>query len=123
MTTVLFVALGSGIGGAIRYLLGQLLQKPGAGFPGATMVINILGSLLLGVVLRHELQPGVLSPGSRAFLAAGFCGGFTTFSTFSAESLALLQQGALLRAGGYIAGSVLLSIAAAALGYFWFPRL
>jgi len=117
VTTVLAVALGSGLGGALRYLLGLVLQRPGVGFPVATLVVNIAGSFLLGLVLRVGLDPAALSPATRAFLTAGVCGGFTTFSTFSAETVALLEQGAWGRGLAYVAGSVVLSVAAAALGY------
>ncbi len=117
MTTVLVVALGSGLGGAARYLLGLVLQRPGTGFPVATFLINIAGSFLLGLVLRIGLDPAAISPTTRAFLTAGVCGGFTTFSTFSAETVALLEQGAWGRGLAYVAGSVVLSVAAAALGY------
>jgi len=117
VTTVLVVALGSGLGGALRYLLGLVLQRPGVGFPVATFLINIAGSFLLGLVLRVGLDPAALSPATRAFLTAGVCGGFTTFSTFSAETVALLEQGAWGRGLAYVAGSVALSVAAAALGH------
>jgi CrcB protein len=117
VSTVLVVALGSGLGGAARYLLGLLLQRPGIGFPVATLAINVLGSFALGLVLRLGLDPTAMTPATRAFLTAGVCGGFTTFSTFSAESLALLEQGAWGRGLAYMIGSVVLSVGAAAIGY------
>ncbi len=117
MSTVLVVALGSGLGGAARYLLGFILQRPGIGFPVATLAINVLGSFALGLVLRIGLDPAAMTPATRAFLTAGVCGGFTTFSTFSAESLALLEQGAWGRGLAYMIGSVVLSVGAAAVGY------
>lgn len=117
MSTVLVVALGSGLGGAARYLLGLILQRPGIGFPVATLAINVLGSFALGLVLRIGLDPAAMTPATRAFLTAGVCGGFTTFSTFSAESLALLEQGAWGRGLAYMIGSVVLSVGAAAVGY------
>jgi len=114
---VLVVAFGSGLGGAARYLLGLLLQRPGVHFPVATLAVNVLGSFVLGLVLRLGLDPATMTPATRAFLTAGVCGGFTTFSTFSAESLALLEQGAWGRACAYMIGSVVLSVGAAAIGY------
>lgn len=117
MSTVLVVALGSGVGGALRYLAGLFLQRPGVTFPVATLAINILGSFALGLVLRMGLDPSTMSASTRAFLTAGVCGGFTTFSTFSAESLALLEQGSWGRGLAYMAGSVVLSVGAAAVGY------
>jgi len=117
MRIVLAVALGSGFGGAARYLLGLLIQRPGLQFPVATLAINVIGSFALGLVLRLGLDPATMTPVTRAFLTAGVCGGFTTFSTFSAETVALLEQGAWARGLAYVAGSVVLSVAAAALGY------
>lgn len=117
MSTVLVVALGSGLGGALRYLAGLFLQRPGLNFPVATLAINILGSFALGLVLRIGLDPTAMSASTRAFLTAGVCGGFTTFSTFSVESLALLEQGSWARGLTYMVGSVLLSVGAAAVGY------
>lgn len=117
MRTVLLVALGSGVGGSVRYLLGLVLQRPGVGFPVATLVINVAGSFALGLILRLGMDPATMTPATRAFLTAGVCGGFTTFSTFSAESLALLEQGAWGRGAAYMVGSVVLSVGAAAVGY------
>lgn len=117
MRALLAVCLGSGLGGGARYLLGLVLQRPGVGFPVATLVVNVAGSFVLGTVLRIGLDPAAMSPTTRAFLTAGICGGFTTFSTFSAETVALLEQGAWGRSLGYVVASVVLSVAAAALGY------
>lgn len=117
MNLVLAVAAGSGLGGALRYLLGLLLQRPGIAFPIGTLVVNVVGSFTLGAVLRFGADPMALSPATRAFLTAGVCGGFTTFSTFSVETLALFEQGHWGRAMGYALASVVLSVGAAALGY------
>lgn len=117
MTNVLAVALGSAIGGAGRYLLGAVLQRPGVGFPVGTLVVNVLGCFAIGVILRIGVDPQAMTPATRAFLTAGVCGGFTTFSTFSVETLALLESGAWGRGTAYIMASVMLSVMAAALGY------
>lgn len=117
MTNVLVVALGSALGGVGRYLLGMVLQRPGLGFPIGTLVVNVLGCFAIGVVLRIGLTPEAMSPATRAFLTAGVCGGFTTFSTFSVETLALLESGAWGRGMAYVTASVVLSVVAAALGY------
>lgn len=117
MTVVLAVAAGSALGGAGRYLLGLVLQRPGLGFPVATLLVNVLGCFAIGLVLRHSLVPEAMSPATRAFLTAGVCGGFTTFSTFSVETLALLESGAWGRGAAYITASVVLSVGAAAIGY------
>lgn len=117
MTVVLAVAAGSALGGVGRYLLGLLLQRPGLGFPVATLVVNILGCCAIGLILRHALTPEAMSPTTRAFLTAGVCGGFTTFSTFSVETLALFESGAWGRGVAYIMASLVLGVLATALGY------
>lgn len=117
MITVLVVALGSALGGVARYLLGLLLQRPGLGFPVGTLVVNVLGCFAIGVILRLGLAPDAMTPTTRAFLTAGVCGGFTTFSTFSVETLALFETGAYGRGIAYVMASVVLSVSAAALGY------
>jgi CrcB protein len=112
-----YIAAGSALGGVSRYLVGGLLQRLTAqGFPGATLLINVSGSFLLGLVLEYAIETSAVSPELRAFLTIGFCGGYTTFSTFSYESLALMESGQWPRAGLYILLSVVLSIAAALLG-------
>ena len=109
------IALGSAVGGVCRWLIGAFLQKPG--FPFWTLAINVGGSFLLGAIMRISLQTPSMSPEIRAMLAIGFCGGFTTFSTFSYETAMLLEDGEWLKAGTYIGGSVVLSIAAIFLGF------
>jgi|SRR6478736_5930645 len=112
------VALGSAIGGVLRYLLSPLFQRGFAeGFPGGTLVVNILGSFVIGLVLRTASESTALTPEARVFLTVGVCGGFTTFSAFSAETLRLLQTDQWSRALIYITASVVLSIGAAALGW------
>src|SRR5690242_13779060 len=102
------VALGSAIGGMARYLLVPVAQRwYAAGFPGGTLTVNILGSLLIGVIVRLA-NAEALTPEARVFLTVGICGGFTTFSSFSMESVELLQSGQWMRAGLYILASVAL---------------
>ncbi|MBA3611275.1 MAG: fluoride efflux transporter CrcB, partial [Rubrobacter sp.] len=91
----LMVAVGGAIGAGGRYLLGGWLQAQlGPGFPWGTFVINVLGSLAIGLVLGISGRGG-LSPGASLFLATGVLGGFTTFSAFSYETLQLLSRGAV----------------------------
>jgi CrcB protein len=112
-----YIAAGSAIGGVSRYLVGSLLQRLAAGgFPGPTLLINVTGSFLLGLFLQYAVETTTISPELRAFLTIGFCGGYTTFSTFSFESLALMEDGHWSRAAAYIGVSVALSIGAALLG-------
>ncbi|HET7041248.1 MAG TPA: fluoride efflux transporter CrcB [Gemmatimonadales bacterium] len=112
-----YVALGSAIGGVSRFLLVPWAQRFfAAGFPGGTLVVNVLGSLVIGAVLRLAGDQAI-TPETRIFLTVGVCGGFTTFSSFSAENLELLQAGQWGRAGIYIVASVALSVFAAGLGW------
>jgi CrcB protein len=80
-------------------------------------VVNVVGSFALGFLLPYTLDQAGISPSFRAMLTIGFCGGFTTFSTFSYEALALMQDGQWSRAAGYMAGSVAFSLAAVFAGW------
>lgn len=112
-----FVALGSALGGVARFLLGTFLQqKAGTTFPIGTLVINITGSFLLGFLLHYALATSAISPEVRALLTTGFCGGYTTFSTFTYETLALVEEGALTRAAVYVVLSVIVALVGAYLG-------
>lgn len=114
-----FIALGSAIGGVARYLVGGAVQRAaGDSFPVGTLFVNVSGSFLLGVLLRVATHPPHLPPELRAFLTIGFCGGYTTFSTFSAEAVTLLQQGEWRKATGYMLASVTVSVLATVAG-FW----
>ena len=110
------IALGGALGTLARYLLGAALADVVPGFPAATLGINVVGSFLLGLLMAGVALRPDLSPALRAALTVGFCGGFTTFSTFSAETVALLERGAAARAALYAAASVTLSVAAAFAG-------
>ena len=112
-----FIAAGSAVGGVTRYLLGTLVQqRAGLAFPLGTLIINITGSLILGFVLRYALATPAISSEVRALLTTGFCGGYTTFSTFSYETIALMEEGQHLRASVYVLLSVVLGLAATFLG-------
>src|SRR5437868_11649912 len=115
---LLYVALGSAIGGVSRYLIGGLIQRVlDTTFPAGTLLINISGSFLLGAILRYAIETPTLTPEVRALLTIGFCGGYTTFSTFSYETVALLEDGEWTRAGLYVGASVLLSLIGVFLGF------
>jgi CrcB protein len=108
---VLLVAVGGAAGSAARYLVGVAALGASAQLPWGTFLVNVAGSFALGVVL------GALPPGGvRLLLGTGFCGGFTTFSTFSSEVVALAERGAIARAGAYAAASVALGVAAVVAG-------
>jgi fluoride exporter len=109
--TGLWVALGGGLGAVARFLLGSWISLWAApGFPWSTFTVNVLGSALLGLLARGLAAPSA-SPGTRAFLAIGFCGGFTTFSAFDLDTLLLLQDARYGLAGLYSLGSVTTCIA------------
>ena len=92
MYRVLLVALGGLVGSVARYLLAGWVQNlNGAQFPYGTLVVNVLGSFILGIVMTISLERGLISPEVRILLSTGLCGGFTTMSTFSYETVALLQ--------------------------------
>lgn len=111
------IFLGAGLGGLARYTLGIWTQTVvGAEFPWGTLLVNVSGSLLL-TFLYVLLEGTAGTPEWRAFLGIGFCGGYTTFSTFTYETVRLLQDGEWQHAMLYIFGSVLLSLTAAILGF------
>lgn len=101
--------LGSGLRYLVQRLFAVLLPVT---FPFATLSINILGSLLIGIIYAIGDKSGILSPEVRMFLAVGVCGGFTTFSTFSLDTVNLMRDGEYLYVTIYIFASVLLSILA-----------
>lgn len=117
-TTVLWVAAGGALGAALRFILGEWARPHAAlsGFPWATLGINVTGSLMLGVLAGGALLGESASPQLRAMLMIGVLGGFTTFSSFSLETVSMLQAGAIPRAAVYTLSSVALSVGAAALG-------
>ncbi len=112
--TVLSVALGGALGASLRWLFtGWAMRTLGTGFPYGTFGVNVLGSFVMGVsaVVLMERFPGAWGRFA-PFLMTGVLGGFTTFSAFSLDALHLMERGRLLAAGGYVAGSVGLSILA-----------
>lgn len=110
-----YVAIGSALGGMARYLVGSWLQRP-SGFPWGTLAVNITGAFTIGWFMRYAMS-GTVRPEIRAFVAVGLCGGFTTFSAFSYESMTMLRDGQWTRAAGYIAGSLILCIVAVFAGF------
>ncbi|GGI85498.1 fluoride efflux transporter CrcB [Shewanella gelidii] len=98
MNNILFVALGGSIGAVLRYLISLfMIQVCGSGFPFGTLVVNIVGSFLMGVVYALG-QVSHLSPEIKALVGVGLLGALTTFSTFSNETLLLMQGGEFLKA-------------------------
>ena len=115
---LLYVAVGSALGGVARYLIGGFAQRMfDTAFPVGTLLVNVSGSFLLGAIIRYALETPAITPEIRALLTIGVCGGYTTFSTFSYEAVALLEDGEWTRAGMYLFASVLLSLVATVLGF------
>lgn len=115
MVVWLAVALGGAAGSVLRYAMALALLRTSVAFPLGTLLVNVLGSFLIGVFARWFTAPDV-DPLWRIALMVGFCGGFTTFSTFSAELVALAQEGRMLRAAIYVVVSVSLAVLATVLG-------
>lgn len=93
MKSVLLVFLGGGAGSVLRFWLGKYLNSPANGIPYGTFLANILGSLLIGIILGLAAKNNTLSHNQTLLLATGFCGGFTTFSTFAYENHVFLKSG------------------------------
>jgi fluoride exporter len=120
MMTYLWIAIGSALGGMARHwctLAATALF--GAAFPWGTLFINILGSFVIGFFFAITGPDGRLdvSLNTRLFVMTGVCGGYTTFSAFSLQTLSLFQDGAWLRGGAYVAASVVLCLIAVWAGY------
>ncbi|HXG98169.1 MAG TPA: fluoride efflux transporter CrcB [Gemmatimonadales bacterium] len=115
--TILYIALGGVAGTLSRYgLEGWIQGRSASGFPLGTLTVNLAGSLLLGFILRLATGATFITPDVRAGLTIGFCGAFTTMSTFSYESVALLNDGDYLRAALYMGATIVGCIVAVLLG-------
>ena len=118
MKTFWAVAIGAALGGVARYYLASAIQqRVGPTFPWGTLVINVSGGLLLGVLMRYALATPSVSTELRALLTTGFCGGYTTFSTYSYETATLLEDGQYGRACTYALASVVLALVATFAGF------
>lgn len=115
--TILIVGMGGFLGSVLRFLLARYMQVNVAGeFPWGTLVVNVLGSMVIGLVFGLVERGDLVSSQWRIFLAVGICGGFTTFSTFANDALMLLQERDLLRFALYAGLSFFLGISAVLLG-------
>jgi CrcB protein len=118
--TWLAVAAGGALGSLARFWLAAAMTLlTGPRFPWGTLLINVLGSGVIGLIAAVTLHPArvAMHPDLRVFLMVGICGGFTTFSAFSLQTLELLQAGDMGPAGGYVIGSVALCLAAVWAGW------
>ena len=120
MITYLWIALGSALGGVARYGASSLIAGWfGQTFPWGTLLVNISGSFVIGFFATFTGPDGRLLVASdlRQFVMIGICGGYTTFSSFSLQTLNLVQEGDILRAGANVGASVVLCLVAVWLGY------
>ena len=118
MRLVAFVGLGSALGGIARYLVSAFIQhRSGSEFPLGTLVVNLTGSLLMGFLVRWALATPEITADARALLTTGFCGGYTTFSTYSFETMALVEDGDYRRAALYAIASVVLALLGTTVGF------
>lgn len=115
LKNILLVGLGGAAGSMMRYAFAIWFKH--AAFPIATFLVNIIGSFIIGLVFAYALRNESFALNWRIFLAAGICGGFTTFSAFSLESMQLLQQQRIGLFFLYVFGSLLLGLTATWLGY------
>jgi CrcB protein len=118
MRTLLLIGLGGGIGSILRYLTSVVIQKYYATvFPLATLVVNILGCLLIGIIMGLLEKNQVNDSAIKWLLVTGFCGGFTTFSAFGYENIRLLQNGNVFLPFVYISTSIILGLGSVWLGF------
>jgi len=115
--SLILIGIGSCIGGISRYLTQQFVQKyyPYS-IPLGTLSVNIIGCFLIGIIYALADRGTILSPAIRLFLATGFCGGYTTFSSFAFENVSLMREGDFFYTGLYIMLSIVIGFAAVYLG-------
>lgn len=118
MKQFVLVFIGGGLGSVCRYLIAKFLNNPATEIPYGTFVANILGSFLIGLILGLATKNEALSPNQTLLLATGFCGGFTTFSTFAYENHLFLKSGDFVTFGIYAVASLTLGLCAVFLGMY-----
>lgn len=118
MKHLILVFLGGGLGSILRFTFGKIFQTVPGEFPLGTFSVNVLGCLFIGVLMGFGTKLEAFSENQSLLLITGFCGGFTTFSAFTAENQVLLKSGAYLQFGIYTSASILLGITALLIGLF-----
>lgn len=122
--SIIFVALGGGLGSALRFIVSKLVQDnmPGI-FPYPTLTVNLLGCLLIGLFYGMSARGNIGNDSVKLLLTTGLCGGFTTFSTFCNENLSLMRGEHAFATLLYTGGSVILGFIAVAVGYWIAERV
>jgi len=122
MNSLVLIFIGGGLGAVSRHLSGMVVMRAsGPGFPWGTMVVNIIGSFVMGCLIAWLARRSSGDADLRLLLATGFLGGFTTFSAFSLDAVTLYERGALTAAAAYVIASVTVSILAL-FGGLWLAR-
>jgi CrcB protein len=110
---LMIIGTGSFLGGVSRFIVARVVQNSAdSAFPFGTLFVNVLGCLIIGIVYGVADRGTIITPEMRLFLAVGFCGGFTTFSAFAAENIAMLRDGNVLQFALYAGISVFLGVLA-----------
>jgi len=122
MKQILLVFLGGGLGSILRYLISKNLNAYYSNFYLGTFLVNIIGCLIIGILIGLSLKNNYISENQTLLLTTGFCGGFTTFSTFALESNILFKESSLLQMSLYMGMSVAIGILAISLG-LWICRM
>lgn len=118
MKQIILVFIGGGFGSALRFLIGKWLNSSETGIPYGTFAANILGSLLIGIILGLAARNDSLTQNQTLLLATGFCGGFTTFSTFAYENHVFLKSGDFMTFAIYTIASFIVGFLAVFLGMY-----
>ncbi len=113
MTNILLAAFGGAIGSVLRYLVGVFsVRWFGSGFPWGTLAVNVVGSFIIGLMVEMIARRFNASMELRVFIVTGILGGFTTWSSFSLDTMMLFERGAIAAAAAYVIGSLVVSFAA-----------
>ena len=118
MKHAILVFIGGGFGSVLRFVIGKYLNSTASGIPYGTFLANILGSLLIGIILGLAAKSSTLSQSQTVLLATGFCGGFTTFSTFAYENHVFLKSGDFTSFAIYTIASFVIAFIAVFLGLY-----